>query len=225
MNEFQIRVEKEWNNRAKFWSQRSRTMWETGSRKDIIPFFSKHVPKHASVLDVGCGDGYGAYKLNERGYNITGIDISEEMIKECEKHKGETEITFLKRDLCSLDNSFQESFDAILAINVFEWTPSPLSSLHTCRQILRDKGKLCIGILGPTAGPRLNSFERLYNREALCHTIMPWELSKLAKENGWIEIANYGVYKDAVKDNNLEGLPLQLHQALSFMWVFMFEKN
>ena len=37
--------------------------------------------KEAQVLDVGCGDGYGIYKLSRAGYKAVGVDLSEVMIQ------------------------------------------------------------------------------------------------------------------------------------------------
>jgi hypothetical protein len=31
-------VETQWDSRAHFWNERSRNMWDSGSRKDIVPF-------------------------------------------------------------------------------------------------------------------------------------------------------------------------------------------
>ena len=43
--------------------------------------FEQYVKKEAEVLDVGCGDGYGTYKLSRTGYKAVGVDISEVMIQ------------------------------------------------------------------------------------------------------------------------------------------------
>ena len=42
--------------------------------------FEQYVKK-AKVLDVGCGDGYGTYKLSRAGYKAVGVDLSEVMIQ------------------------------------------------------------------------------------------------------------------------------------------------
>ncbi len=57
-------AEKKWDSSAEFWNQNSQEMWDSGSRSTIIPFFEQYVKKEAQVLDVGCGDGYGTYKLS-----------------------------------------------------------------------------------------------------------------------------------------------------------------
>jgi len=46
--------------------------------EDIFSRFSKSRPK--SILDIGCGTGGHAIPLGTRGYRVTGIDASDEMI-------------------------------------------------------------------------------------------------------------------------------------------------
>src|SRR5690625_7246403 len=75
-----------WNKQAVSWDKRSVNMWDNGSRKDIIPFFNTYVEQATSVLDIGCGSGYGTYKLKELAYEVTGIDISEKMVQLAKNH-------------------------------------------------------------------------------------------------------------------------------------------
>ena len=45
--------------------------------------FSQKINPNGKVLDIGCGTGYPIAKyLSEQGFAVTGIDISENMIKE-----------------------------------------------------------------------------------------------------------------------------------------------
>jgi SAM-dependent methyltransferase len=47
------------------------------------------LPPQAHILDVGCGTGRHAIELAQRGYKITGIDISRGMLKEAQKRASE----------------------------------------------------------------------------------------------------------------------------------------
>ncbi|WP_047981008.1 class I SAM-dependent methyltransferase [Ornithinibacillus contaminans] len=212
----------EWDNRAGFWRERSQTMWERGSRKDIIPFMVKHVAKGSTILDIGCGDGYGTYKLRQLGYDVIGADISVAMIEKA-KEQLPKEVPLLQADIGNLPLA-AESVDGIMCINVVEWTEIPAHSLKELRSILRKGGLLCIGILGPTAGPRASGYRRVYGEKTISHPIMPWELHKLAKEMKFELRDSFGVYKDGVTEKHYKDLSIELKQALSFMWVFMFEK-
>ena len=50
--------------------------------------------KEAQVLDVGCGDGYGTYKLSRAGYKAVGVDLSEVMIQKV--RNAEKNLSFIK---------------------------------------------------------------------------------------------------------------------------------
>ncbi|MFD2210631.1 hypothetical protein ACFSMW_13055 [Virgibacillus halophilus] len=92
-------------------------------------------------------------------------------------------------------------------------------------RILKAGGLLFVGLLGPTAGPRSNSYPRLQGKDALCHTMIPWEFAKMAEELGMVTIDEFGVYKKEVTQQHYTSLPVPLKQALSFMWVFCLRKS
>jgi len=198
-------------------------MWEEGSRKTIVPFILKHIPQESYLADLGCGDGYGSWKLNQAGYHVVGVDLSKEMIAKAKKRGVNEHLTYSQGDLTHLP--FQnESFSGLVAINSMEWTEEPLKALNEMKRVLKKNHFLCLGLLGPTAGPRANSYRRLYGEPVICNTMMPWEFSQLAKENGWQVVDGKGVYKQGVQEEKIADLPTELEQALTFMWLFMLRK-
>lgn len=216
-------AQQKWDNQADFWNQNSEEMWDSGSRSKILPFFEQYVKKGAKIVDVGCGDGYGTYKASKAGYHACGVDLSAQMIR-IAKERGESEyLSFVEGDLIALP--FQdEEFDAVLAVNSLEWTEKPLLALTEIKRVLQPDGFACIAILGPTAHPRKNSFPRLYGKEAVCNTMMPWEFEQLAGQQGFELIDGIGVYKRGVDEKMVGQLSVELRQALTFMWVFMLKK-
>ncbi|WP_147533715.1 class I SAM-dependent methyltransferase [Bacillus marasmi] len=215
-------AEKEWNTRANSWHSQSKEMWETGSRKDIVLFFKQYVNRGARVVDLGCGDGYGSYKLAKAGYAVTGIDVSEEMIEKANSLAQPNLLQFTKGDIAKIDVP-DYHYDAVIAINSLEWTESPLQVLEEMKRVVKPGGKACVGILGPTAAPRENSYRRLYGAPVVCNTIMPWEFERLAEENGWRKTAELGVYKRDTEKLSKSSLTKEIRQALTFMTVFMLE--
>lgn len=228
MTEFNWHVEagKKWDNRAEYWSENSEHMWEKGSRKTIIPFIANYIPKGSKFADIGCGDGYGSYRLVKEGYNVIGIDISDEMIETAIRKWGQysDQLSFIKADLTSLPFE-DDHFSAVMAINSIEWTEIPFVALNELSRVIEKDGYLCAGILGPTAQPRINSYKRLYGEKVIMNTMMPWEFEKLATEAGWEIVDSHGVNKREVIDDHLQGLPQELKQALSFMWIFMLKNK
>jgi ubiquinone/menaquinone biosynthesis C-methylase UbiE len=215
---------KQWDNRADFWNKSSEEMWTTGSRKTIIPFIEQYIPKDSLIVDAGCGDGFGSYLLAERGYRVKGIDLSDEMTEKANQRAKTDKLSFLQGDLTNLPFD-DASVDAVMAINSLEWTEKPIAALNELRRIVKEEGHACVGILGPTAHPRVNSYRRLYGEAVIMNTMMSWEFEQLATENGWKVIGGHGVYKRGVNEKMLGSLPKELQQSLTFMWVFMLQKQ
>ncbi|CDQ21565.1 Methyltransferase domain-containing protein [Halobacillus karajensis] len=216
-------AEKQWNERAELWNAKSREMWENGSRSTIIPFLKKYIAD-GKVADLGCGDGYGSFLLYKEGFEVTGLDLSQDMVSRANERMNDERISFVQGDLTNLPFE-DETYDAVMAINSLEWTEIPYKGLEEMKRVLHPGGRLCIGLLGPTAMPRINSFRRVYGEEVICNTMMPWELQKMAEETGWIYIDGQGVYKRGIEEEQVADLDEQLKQALTFMWIFIFEKQ
>jgi ubiquinone/menaquinone biosynthesis C-methylase UbiE len=226
MSQWSVEAAKQWNQFAADWHARSGAMWETGSRRTVLPMFMRHVrPEAGPVLDAGCGDGYASFKLAANGYRVEGVDIAEEMIRLAnERVRGKDwPVRFQTGDVSSLPFA-DASFGGILCINVTEFTPSPLAALRELHRLLTPGGVLLLGILGPTAGPRAHSYRRLYGEETIQNTMMPWEARQLAAENGFQLLEEVPVYKDGVPTELAGRLSAELREALSFMTLFALEK-
>ncbi|GLY09737.1 class I SAM-dependent methyltransferase [Pseudobacillus badius] len=212
----------QWDARAEGWQSKSAEMWERGSRKGICPFFSGYVPQGSRVADLGCGDGYGSRKLHQSGYEVIGIDLSNKMVQLARRFETEG-LTFRQGDLSSLPFA-DEELDAVMAINSLEWTENPSQVLAEIRRVLKPSGRVCAAILGPTAGPRENSYKRLSGEAVIMNTMMPWEFARLAADNGFVYMAEEHVYKGGITEPYVQAFPAELKQSLTFFTLFMIEK-
>lgn len=220
---WQEEAKSQWNARAGGWQAKSADMWENGSRKGVCPFFANYVPKRSLIADLGCGDGYGSRKLNQTGYEVIGIDLSNKMVEFAKKFETER-LTFKQGDLANLPFKNGE-LDAVIAINSLEWTEDPCRVLKEIKRVLKSSGKFCAAILGPTAGPRENSYSRLSGQPVIMNTMMPWEFTKLAQENGFKLIDEQYIYKDSIAKAAVQSFPAELKQALTFFTLFMMERE
>lgn len=88
--------------------------------------------KNGTVLDVACGDGRNTIFLLERGFNVTGIDFSEEALNRLEAfvQDGHYKVSTQCVDL-SKDNSLAETgiFDNII-INHYRLSKNNLDEIH-----------------------------------------------------------------------------------------------
>jgi SAM-dependent methyltransferase len=79
----------------------------------IHSLIKKFRPDTSTILDIGCGTGKHANLLCEKGYELTGIDLSDEMIKIAQNNKH-------KKASYSLGNAtsfqFNKKFDTITSL-------------------------------------------------------------------------------------------------------------
>jgi LysM repeat protein/soluble lytic murein transglycosylase-like protein len=74
------------------------------------------IPAGSTVLDVGCGTGRHAIELCKRGYSVTGVDLSDSMLKKAAEnaHNEGVDVDFIKADACNL--TFEKEFDLTIMI-------------------------------------------------------------------------------------------------------------
>lgn len=82
-----------------------------------VTLFLQLIKKYCSasrkeILDVACGTGIHANLLQKRGFRVTGVDSSEDMLKEARKKN--KQIRFLRGDMREL--SLTERFGIIICI-------------------------------------------------------------------------------------------------------------
>jgi 2-polyprenyl-3-methyl-5-hydroxy-6-metoxy-1,4-benzoquinol methylase len=72
--------------------------------------------RNLKILDIGCGTGRHSIELALRGYNVTGIDLSESQLKRAAEKAGNhgLKINFLKQDARHLQ--FESEFDLAIMI-------------------------------------------------------------------------------------------------------------
>ncbi|MFC7679688.1 class I SAM-dependent methyltransferase [Paenibacillus sp. GCM10028914] len=122
-------------------------------------FRNEPISPNSRILEVGCGTGRTACYLKEQGFNVTAIDLHENMLNKA-RARAEAmglDIHFQKADVCSLP--FEDNqFDLIIAESVTVFTDASRSLSEYCRVL--DKGGT------------------LYDRELLMDKPMPAETQK-----------------------------------------------
>ncbi|WP_050738525.1 class I SAM-dependent methyltransferase [Acetobacterium bakii] len=106
------------------------------------------VSKGLKVLDVGCGSGIYSMRLAELGYEVVGIDISQEMLKKAEinaKKRG-LRITFLMMDVFKL-NFEKDTFDGIFSMAAFEFIQDEKKAMAEMFRVLKKGGQIVIGTI------------------------------------------------------------------------------
>jgi 2-polyprenyl-3-methyl-5-hydroxy-6-metoxy-1,4-benzoquinol methylase len=103
--------------------------------------------KTARVLDIGCGTGRHSIELSKRGYTVTGIDLSESLLKRAKEKASEQnlQIDFEKHDARKLP--FLNEFDLVImlcegAFPLMETDEMNFQILRNAANALKPKGKL-----------------------------------------------------------------------------------
>lgn len=112
-------------------------------------FFEKEIKHNKSVqiLDIGCGTGRHSIELAKRGYNVTGIDQSESLLKRAKEKAAEqkVQVDFQRQDARNL--TFEKEFDLVIMIceggfSLMETDEMNFQILKNAANALRPKGKL-----------------------------------------------------------------------------------
>jgi len=72
--------------------------------------------KELRIIDIGCGTGRHAIELSQRGYSVTGIDLSESMLEKAREKARQNglQIDFLRHDARNLP--FENQFDVAIML-------------------------------------------------------------------------------------------------------------
>ncbi len=106
--------------------------------------FASFFVEGRTVLDAGCGCGYGSHHLAQGGARrVLGLDCSEEAVTYGRNHFGHERLEFRTGDV--LDTGLDTaSFDTIVAFEVFEHLPEPDRFLEEMRRLLKPGGVLVL---------------------------------------------------------------------------------
>ena len=158
----------------------SRQRLQPGVRRILEQGFQTEadaLPRHANILELGCGNGELARELARRGYHgdYVGLDFNAELLEEARQNlPGAFRGRFLQINLASTDWEQpipNAPFDVILAFAVLHHLPGgDLRSqvLHNIRRLIKPDG--CF----------IHSEWQFLNSSRLQERIQPWERAGLS---------------------------------------------
>jgi SAM-dependent methyltransferase len=108
------------------------------------------LPQGKNILDLACGKGRHAIYLNQKGYQVTGIDLSEESIKLANTYSTNG-LSFFTADMRCFD--LNSSFDAVLnlftSFGYFDETAENERVLQRVNLHLKDRGLFVMDYFNP----------------------------------------------------------------------------
>ncbi len=100
-----------------------RTPWDTEiSPPELLTFLENHEPGRA--LDIGCGTGTNLITMAQRGWQVTGVDVSREAIRRAQRkaRAAGLQLQLIRDDVSTLGN-ITGTFDLALDIGCFHSLP------------------------------------------------------------------------------------------------------
>ncbi|WP_035322175.1 class I SAM-dependent methyltransferase [Peribacillus kribbensis] len=131
-------------------------------------FESYHIPSHARILELGCGNGAVWAKNKDRipeSWDITLSDFSTGMLADAKKNIGEAaNIDF--QQLNAADIPFADhSFDVVMANHMLYHVPDRKKALQEIKRVLRPGGVLYSSTNGVTHMAELNEWVAEFDSE------------------------------------------------------------
>jgi ubiquinone biosynthesis O-methyltransferase len=103
--------------------------------------FAAQLVKGKSVLDVGCGVGYGAQRLGQVGAaSVLAFDLSAEAINHAKVHYAHRNVRFIVEN--AEDFSFGEKFDVVTCFELIEHVEKPEQVMRRIQRALKPDGLL-----------------------------------------------------------------------------------
>jgi SAM-dependent methyltransferase len=115
--------------------------------QDVVARFIDplNLPKHAEILDLGCGPGYFLDAMQQRDFtNVTGVSLSADDIDTATKKQHRV----VRSDMNFLSNR-DESVDMLFCRHSLEHSPFPYITLLEYNRVLRPNGYLYIEVPAP----------------------------------------------------------------------------
>lgn len=137
-----------------------------------VDFIEKEIQfnKSLKILDIGCGTGRHSIELAKRGYDLTGIDLSEQMLAKARLNAAaqNVDVKFMQADARNL--TFENNFDLAIMIceggfPLMETDELNFMILQSARQALKEGGKLIFTTLNGLF-PLFNSVQEFINQNS-----------------------------------------------------------
>lgn len=131
--------------------------------------FAVHFAKGKTVLDVGCGEGYGSNLLSSHGKakKVFGIDIDPASIKHAKKHYVSKSVHYAVDSAETLSTIKDKSIDLVVCFELIEHIKDQKACFKNIKRVLKKGGVMIVSTPNKHVYPKGNPFhlKELYPHE------------------------------------------------------------
>jgi len=120
------------------------------ARKEVNPLLESYLKEKINhkgkALVIGCGLGDDAYALDQAGYNVLAIDVSQTALDEAKKRFHSSNINFEKQDIFDMPEKYHNHFDFVFEALTIQSLPREFRErmLQAVAQTVKKDGKLLV---------------------------------------------------------------------------------
>jgi 2-polyprenyl-3-methyl-5-hydroxy-6-metoxy-1,4-benzoquinol methylase len=140
--------------------------------------------RRGRLLDIGCGRGLFLHTMRGRGWEVKGVEFSEDTARSVIETYG----IDVRAGSPEGWGFCAESFDVITISHVLEHVEKPVEMINECRRILQKNGLLVIAV------PNISSLQAAAGKGAWFQLDLPYHLSHFSEE-GLAELLKKNFYK------------------------------
>ncbi len=112
---------------------RTRNQWITAE------LAARYPDRSIRILDVGCGAGFLANALASKGYQVTGLDVSDSSLAVARRHDATGTVEYRYGDAYNLEFT-SESFEVVCAMDFLEHVEEPGRVVQEASRVLKPGG-------------------------------------------------------------------------------------